>query len=133
MAGLDLTVEVFLRSAQMRRASLDAVRLSRGSLREMYWTMAQIVAHQTSNGCNLRPGDLLASGTISGADPGTEGCLLELTRHNPVELPSGEQRTFLADGDEVMIRGFCERPGYARVGFGECRGVIRPARQALQP
>jgi fumarylacetoacetase len=128
--GLDLTVEVFLRSAQMRHESLDAVRLSRGSLRDMYWTMAQMVAHQTSNGCNLRTGDLLASGTISGAEPGTEGCLLELTRHKPVELPSGEQRTFLADGDEVMIRGSCERPGYARVGFGECRGLIR---QATQP
>jgi fumarylacetoacetase len=131
--GLDLTVEVFVRSAQMRRSSLDAVRLSRGSLREMYWTVAQMVAHQTSNGCNLRTGDLLASGTISGAGPGTEGCLLELTRHKPVELPSGEQRTFLADGDEVIIRAFCERPGYARVGFGECGGLIRPARQALQP
>ena len=109
------------------------MRLSRGSFRDMYWTMAQMVAHQTSNGCNLRPGDLLASGTISGAEPGTEGCLLELTRHEPITLPSGEQRTFLADGDEVMIRGSCERPGYARVGFGECSGVIRPARQATQP
>jgi fumarylacetoacetase len=131
--GLDVTVEVFLRSAEMRRASLDAVRLSRGSFRDMYWTMAQMVAHQTSNGCNLRPGDLLASGTISGAEPGTEGCLLELTRHKPMTLPSGEPRTFLADGDEVMIRGSCERPGYARVGFGECWGVIRPGRQTTQP
>jgi fumarylacetoacetase len=99
----------------------------------MYWTMAQMVAHQTSNGCNLRTADLLASGTISGEGPGTEGCLLELTRHGPVVLPSGEQRTFLADGDEVIIRGFCERAGYVRVGFGECSGIIVPALQPRHP
>jgi fumarylacetoacetase len=131
--GFDITIEVFVRSAQMRRASLDALRLSRGSFRDMYWTMAQMVAHQTSNGCNLRPGDLLASGTISGDEPGTEGCLLELTRHRPLEFPSGEQRTFLADGDEVIILGFCERPGYAKVGFGVCSGVIQAGRQATPP
>jgi fumarylacetoacetase len=130
--GVDITVEVFLRSAQMRDASLDATRVSRSSFRDMYWTIAQMVAHHTSNGCNLRPGDLLASGTISGAEPGTEGCLLELTRDKPLELPLREQRTFLADGDEVVIRGFCDRPGYARVGFGECRGIIHPAQQATQ-
>jgi fumarylacetoacetase len=127
--GLDVTVEVFLRSAEMRRAGHDAVRLSHGSCRDMYWTIAQMLAHHTSNGCNLRPGDLLASGTISGDAPGTEGCLLELTRHRAIELPSGEQRRFLADGDEVMMRAFCERPGYVRIGFGECAGAIRPARQ----
>jgi fumarylacetoacetase len=129
--GLDVTVEVLLRSDAMRRAGLAPVRLSQGSLREMYWTLAQMVAHQTSNGCNLRTGDLLASGTISGAAEGTEGCLLELTRQGarPIELPTGEQRIFLADGDDVIMRAFCERPGYARVGFGECAGVITPARQ----
>ena len=127
--GLDATVEVFLRSAEMRRAGHDAVRLSRGSVREMYWTMAQMVTHHTSNGCNLRAGDLLATGTISGATPGTEGCLLELTRERPIHLPSGERRTFLADGDEVIMRAFCERAGYVRIGFGECAGVIQPARQ----
>jgi fumarylacetoacetase len=130
--GIDLTVEVFLSSAQMRRTSLDAMRLSRGSFRDMYWTMAQMVAHHTSNGCNLRTADLLASGTVSGAEAGTEGCLLERTHHGPIELPSGEQRTFLADGDEVTIRGYCERSGYARIGFGECRGVIEPSRAARQ-
>lgn len=128
--GIEVTVEVLLRSAEMRRTGLDPVRLSRGSFREMYWTVAQMVTHQTSNGCNLRPGDLLASGTISGAADGAQGCLMELTRlgASPIELPSGEQRVFLADGDEVIMRGFCERPGYARVGFGECTGIVKPAR-----
>lgn len=128
--GFEVTVDVFLRSTRMRQAGLDAVRLSRGSLRDMYWTMAQMVTHQTCNGCNLRPGDLLASGTVSGPDSGTEGCLLELTRGGtrPIPLPSGEQRTFLVDGDEVIMRAFCERQGYATVGFGECTGTIRAAR-----
>ena len=128
--GLDITVEVFLRSTQMRLARLDPVRLSRSSLRDMYWTIAQMLTHQTSNGCNLRAGDLLASGTISGTEAGSEGCLLEMTHQGaqPITLPSGETRKFLADGDEVIMRGFCERPGRARVGFGECTGVIRPAR-----
>ena len=111
----------------MRRTGLEAVRLSRGSLRDMYWTLAQMVTHHTSNGCNLRTGDLLASGTVSGPEPGTEGCLLELTRRGPIVLPSGEERTFLADGDEVIMRAFCQRPGYATVGFGECTGTIGPA------
>ena len=127
--GLDITFEVSLRSAAMRRAGHEALRLSRGSFRDMYGTPAQLVAHHTINGCNLRPGDLLASGTISGDAPGTEGCLLELTRHRPIELPSGEQRTFLADEDEVIMRAFCARPGYVRIGFGECTGIVRPARQ----
>jgi fumarylacetoacetase len=125
--GLDIFVEVFLRSHEMRRREMEPMRLSRGSFRDMYWTLAQMVAHHTSNGCNLRPGDLLASGTVSGEAPGSEGCLLELTRRGPTMLPSGEQRTFLADGDEVALRAFCERSGYVRIGFGECTGVIRPA------
>jgi fumarylacetoacetase len=131
--GIDVTVEVLLRSAQMRRAGIDPVRLSRGSFREMYWTVAQMVTHQTSNGCNLQPGDLLASGTISGAEEGTEGCLLEMTKQGarPVELPTGETRAFLEDGDEVVMRAFCERAGYARIGFGECAGIVMPARTAV--
>lgn len=123
--GFDITVEVSLRSAKMREGSLPPFRVSRGSFRHMYWTLAQMVAHHTSNGCNLRPGDLLASGTVSGADRGTEGCLLELTRHGPLELPSGESRTYLADGDEVVIRAVCEREGFVRIGFGECRGTVK--------
>jgi len=130
--GIDITVEVLLRSAGMRRAGIAAVRVSRGSFREMYWTLAQLVTHQTSNGCNLRTGDLLASGTISGAEPGTEGCLLEMTQQGTrrIALPSGETRAFLEDGDEVIMRAFCERAGYVRIGFGECTGMVVPARTA---
>ena len=113
----------------MRRQRLAPVQLSRGSFREMYWTVAQLLAHQTSNGCNVRPGDLLASGTVSGPDEGSRGCLLEITQRGArsFDLPTGERRGFLADGDEVTLRGFCERRGYARIGFGECTGVVVPA------
>ena len=129
--GFDLTIEVFLRSAQMRDRGLSPMRLSRASLRDMYWTFGQMVAHHTSNGCNLRPGDVIASGTVSGPDDQSRGCLLEITGGSrPIALPSGESRTFLADDDEVMFRGFCERPGYVRIGFGECTGIVLPA--ALQ-
>ena len=95
----------------------------------MYWTMAQMLAHHASGGCNLRHGDLLGSGTVSGPAPGEQGCLLELARRgaNPVALPNGETRSFLADGDEVFFRGWCARDGAARIGFGECRGEIRAA------
>jgi len=129
--GFDLTVEVHLRSARMRDQGLPPERLSRGSVRDMYWTMAQMIAHHTSNGCNLRPGDVIASGTVSGRDDSSSGCLLELTRGSrPVRLPDGEERLFLADGDEVILRGFCERPGYVRIGFGDCSGVVLPANPA---
>jgi fumarylacetoacetase len=99
----------------------------------MYWTLAQMVTHQTSNGCNLRTGDLLASGTISGGEHGTEGCLLEMTQQGTrrIELPSDETRAFLEDGDEVIMRAFCERAGYARIGFGDCAGTVMPARTAV--
>ena len=92
----------------------------------MYWTFAQMLAHHASNGCNLRPGDVLGSGTISGADAAARGCLLELTRRGaePVQLPSGETRAFLADGDVVVLKAWCEREGAARIGFGECRGEV---------
>jgi fumarylacetoacetase len=124
--GIDIAIEVFLRTAEMRRAHLAPARLSRASFREMYWTAAQLLAHHTCNGCNLRPADLLASGTISGADDGTAGCLLEITRggQRALELPSGETRTFLADGDEVILRAQCERQGFVSIGFGECAGVV---------
>ena len=123
--GFDITVEVWLRTARMS----EPVRLSRGNFRDMYWTVAQLVAHHTSNGCNLVPGDLLASGTISGPAKDSRGCLLELTWRGtePVELPSGETRRFLEDGDEVILRAYCEREGHPRIGFGECRGVVRPS------
>ena len=127
--GFDITLEVLLRTVQMREAGAAAVRISHGDFRSMYWTVAQMLTHHSSNGCNLRPGDLLGSGTVSGPDAGSRGCLLEMTRRGaePLSLPSGETRTFLEDGDEVTFRGWCERDGAARIGFGECRGEIRPA------
>ena len=132
--GVDLNLEVSLQSARMREAGRAPVVLSRSNVRDLYWTMAQMLTHHASNGCNLRPGDLLASGTVSGPDvPGADksarGCLLELTSRgaNPITLPSGEKREFLEDGDEVILRGFCERAGYRRIGLGSCRGNILPA------
>lgn len=104
--------------------------LSRTSYRHAYWSVAQMIAHHTENGCNLRPGDLLGTGTQSGPTRGEEGCLLELTRggQEPLTLPNGETRGYLQDGDTVVLRGWCERPGQARIGFGECRGTVLPAR-----
>ena len=124
--GFDITLEVLLRSEKMRAASLPAMRVSRGSFASMYWTLAQMVTHHASNGCNLQPGDLLASGTVSGSTPESRGCLLERTWRGtePLALPTGEQRRFLEDGDEVTMRGWCERPGYRRIGFGDCTGVV---------
>jgi fumarylacetoacetase len=129
LGGIDLTVEVLLRSAQMREAGMEPFRLSRASFKQMYWTLAQMLTHQSSNGCNLRPGDLLASGTVSGAKVGSQGCLLEITQRGskPIELPTGEVRSFLCDGDEVILRGYCAKEGCAKVGFGECRSLVLPA------
>jgi fumarylacetoacetase len=127
--GIDLTLEVWIQSRRMREEGFEPVRLSRGRFSDLYWTVAQMIAHHTSNGCNLRPGDLLASGTVSGPDKSSRGCLLELSWRGtePIELPTGEELKFLQDGDELFIRGFCEREGFARVGFGECHGIILPA------
>jgi fumarylacetoacetase len=124
--GIDLILEVYLRTARMRQAGSDAVRLSRGNLSDSYWTIAQLLTHHASNGCNLQPGDLLASGTVSGPQDVSRGCLLELTRRgvDPVVLPSGEQRGFLEDGDEITLRGYCERAGFVSIGLGECCGAI---------
>jgi fumarylacetoacetase len=124
--GVDLTLEVHIASRQMRDAGLPPARLSRGNLRNLYWTLAQLLTHHASNGCNLRPGDLLASGTVSGPSPEERGCLLELTRRGaePIRLPTGEIRKFLEDGDEVILRGYCQRDGLPRIGFGECRGIV---------
>lgn len=126
LGGINLTVELLLSSAQMREQQIPALRLSKGSFKQMYWTIAQMLTHHTSNGCNLRPGDLLASGTVSGAESGTEGSLLEITNRGskPFKLPTGEMRSFLEDGDEVILRGYCQQQGYARIGFGDCRGRV---------
>ena len=128
--GIEITLEVLLSSARMRAEALAPARVSVGSFASMYWTLGQLVAHHTSNGCNLQPGDLLASGTVSGATPESRGCLLERTWRGtePFTLPTGETRRFLEDGDEVILRGWCERDGFRRIGFGECRGVIAAAR-----
>jgi len=121
--GYDIGMEVHLRTKKMRAP----VHLSKSNFRHAYWTLAQVVTHQASNGCNLRPGDLLGSGTISGPTPDALGALLEMTQggKNPVQLPGGETRTFLEDGDEVILRGRCEREGYASIGFGEAAGQIK--------
>ncbi len=125
--GFAITLEVWIRTAKMREAAAPAALLSCGSFESMYWTVAQLLAHHSSNGCNMRPGDLLGSGTVSGPTKDSRGCLLELAWRGaePVTLPSGERRSYLADGDEVIFRGWCEREGAVRIGFGECRGEIR--------
>lgn len=124
-AAIDITLEAYLQSAEMRQTGADPMRVSRGNLRDLYWTPAQFVAHHTSNGCNLRTGDLLATGTISGPDEGSEGCLLEMKhRAQPVRLPTGEVRTFLEDGDRVTFRAYAQKDGLPRIGFGACTGTI---------
>ena len=132
--GFEITLEVWLRTAAMRAGGAPAARLSSVSFDTMYWTVAQLLTHHSSNGCNLRPGDLLGSGTVSGPEKGSRGSLLELAWRGaePVTLPSGEQRAFLADGDEVIFRGWCERDGATRIGFGECRGEVRAASPAVE-
>ena len=127
--GIAITLEVWLRSAAMRERGAPPVRLTRGSFTDMYWTLAQLVAHHASNGCNLRTGDLIASGTVSGTQRDSRGCLLELTWRGsePVVIGDGETRTFLQDGDEVILRGRAERDGAVGIGFGECTGTVAPA------
>ena len=126
--GLNITVEAFLASPAMQDGGGEH-RLSRGNFRNMYWTIDQMLAHHTSTGCNIRPGDLIASGTVSGPGEDERGCMLELTwrGENPVELPDGTQRRFLEDGDELIIRASCAAEGAVPIGFGECRGHILPA------
>jgi len=114
----------------MREAGQSAVRLTRSNTREAaYWTPAQLVAHHTVGGCNLQPGDLFGSGTLSGPGPGQAGSLLELTQggKQPITLPNGETRTFLVDGDTLTLRGFCERSGARRIGFGVCSATVLSA------
>lgn len=127
--AVDIRLEVAILTEQMREAKIAPFVLSRNSARHLYWTPAQLVTHHTSNGCNLRPGDLLATGTISGPTRESRGCLLELAWRGtqPITLPTGETRSFLQDGDEVIFRGWCEREGWARISIGECRGTILPA------
>ncbi len=127
--GLAITMEAWLLTQKMRAAGAAPHRLSSGSFQQMYWTLAQLLTHHTSNGCNLQPGDLLGSGTVSGETKESRGCLLELTSRGtePLRLPNGEERRFLEDGDEIVLRGFAERAGARRIGLGECRGLVLPA------
>jgi fumarylacetoacetase len=127
--AFNLSLEVFLLTPAMRAAGQASYRLSQGNLAQLWWTPAQLVAHHTSNGCNLLPGDLLATGTVSGPEDSSAGCLLELTAGGakPIALPNGETRTALEDGDEVILRGVCRKTGYPDVSLGECRGTVLPA------
>jgi fumarylacetoacetase len=124
--SFDIELEVELRTAT---SGERATRLSRSNYRHAYWAPAQLVAHHSSNGCRLRPGDLMGTGTQSGPGADEQGCLLELTRggRDPLVLADGEQRSYLEDGDTVVLRAWCEKPGAARIGFGECRGTVLPA------
>jgi fumarylacetoacetase len=124
-AAIDIQVEVFLRPVD----STEEVRISHAHFREMYWTFAQMIAHHTVNGCPLRPGDLLGSGTISGPQRENRGCLLELTSkgRDPIELPDGTTRSFLLDGDNVTLRAHCQREGFRTIGFGACTGRVQNA------
>jgi len=128
--GLAIELEVQLSSAKMREAGLPPLSLSKGPASNMYWTIAQIVAHHASNGCNLGVGDLLGTGTISAPDKSGYGSLLEISRGGaePIALPTGETRTFLADGDEVTMRGTAHAEGYVPIGFGGCSAIVLPAR-----
>ncbi|MBS0339735.1 MAG: fumarylacetoacetase [Proteobacteria bacterium] len=124
---LDITLEVLIHTAKMREAGAAPHRLTKGRVAEAaYWTAAQLVAHHTVNGCNLQPGDLFGSGTLSGPTPDAAGSLMELTLggKQAIELPNGEKRTFLEDGDTLILRGWCERGGAARIGLGEARGTV---------
>jgi fumarylacetoacetase len=127
--GIAATLEVFLLTEKMKQENIPPMRLSRASFADMYWTVGQMLAHHASNGCNMRPGDLLASGTVSGTAADARGCMLELTWRGtkPVILPTGEERRFLQDGDEVIMKGYLEAEGRRRMGFGECRGTILSA------
>jgi fumarylacetoacetase len=131
--SLDILLEASILTAAMRAQGQEPARLSRSSSRHAYWTIAQMVAHHASNGCNLAAGDLLGTGTQSGPTPEEAGSLLELTAggRQPLTLPNGQARTFLEDGDEICLRGYCERRGFARIGLGTAIGRVSQARLAV--
>ena len=127
--GIDIKLEVYIQTPKMREENAEPFLLSRSNMKDLYWTIGQMLTHHASNGCNLQTGDLIATGTVSGKEKDERGCLLELTWRGkePIQLPNGEERRFLEDGDEIIMKGFCEREGFKRIGFGECRGRILPA------
>jgi fumarylacetoacetase len=124
--GLALNLEISLQSQAMKKQGSAPYVISRPKFQDQYWTLFQMLAHQTSNGCNMLPGDLIGSGTVSGPREGELGCLKEMTADGKIgiTLPSGETRTYLEAGDEVVFRGRCEREGYASIGFGQCSGIV---------
>jgi fumarylacetoacetase len=124
-SALDIVVQAWISSEAMRATDTPPLLIASSNLREMYWTYPQIVAHQTSNGCDLSPGDLLGSGTISGPSSASRGCLAE--HAVPIALPDGTSRKWLSDGDEITFRATASREGYVSIGFGECRSQILPA------
>ena len=127
--ALNIGLEVWLQTAAMQQAGQPGQRLTQSNYGTAYWTLAQLVAHHTLGGCNLRTGDLFGTGTLSGPAPGQGGSMLELSSagKQPIQLPGGEQRSFLEDGDTVILRGVCVADGARRIGFGECRGTVLPA------
>lgn len=128
MGGFDVALSVTLQSRAMRDAGIDPVVIGKPNFRDQYWTPAQMIAHHASNGCPLRSGDLISSGTVSGPERGDSGCLLERTMDGraPLTLPSGEQRGYLLDGDRVAFSGRCSRTGFRSIGFGSCSGEVHP-------
>ncbi len=131
--AIDIELEVWMQTARMRAAGHAGDRLSSSNYADAYWTVAQLVAHHTVNGCNLRAGDLFGSGTLSGPQPEQGGSLMELSAggKRPLTLSNGETRTWLEDGDTVILRGYCQREGFRRIGFGECRGTVLPAARSV--
>ncbi|MBV9539176.1 MAG: fumarylacetoacetate hydrolase family protein, partial [Acidisphaera sp.] len=127
--GLDITLEAYLHTPRMRSEGKPPSRVTRTNFVHMYWTFAQMLTHHASNGCNLRPGDLLASGTTSGPTDESRACLAELTERGTqtYDIGGGERRRYLEDGDEVIFRGRASREGFVSIGFGECRGRVAPA------
>ena len=127
--AFDITLEAFIQSAAMREQGIAPQRLSSGPATSMYWTAAQMVAHHSSNGCNLQPGDLLGTGTISGPEPGSVGSLMEISAGGkaPLELPTGEKRSFLEDGDTVTLTARAESADYRSIGFGSVSGTVAPS------
>ena len=127
--GIDINLEVFIQTEKMRNENIEPHLLSRSNMKDLYWTIGQMLTHHASGGCNLQTGDLIATGTISGKEKSERGSMLELSWRGtePIELPNGETRRFLEDGDEIIMKGYCEREGFRRIGFGTCRGRILTA------
>ena len=127
--AVDMKLEILIQTTAMREQGVAAESVAKSNFNHSYWNIAQMVAHHSVNGCNLRPGDLFGSGTLSGPSADSVGALLEATQggKNPITLSNGEQRTFLEDGDTVVLRGYCDNSNARRIGFGEALASILPA------